>query len=92
MPVDVSASNARSTSQAANQDAGTVINFSSPGSWFGGTDQSATPTSSATAATKSPGTSSYTPGAEVTGPGSNWTIFAALGAVLVLLVFLVLKR
>src|SRR5437868_5250872 len=89
---DVSSSNAHSAAEAANQNASTVFNFSSPGSWFGGNDQTATPTSSATAATKSPGASGgidfFPSGQTKTAPSINPLYLL----VLALLGFLVLKK
>lgn len=68
---DVSASRSEAQSQAANQQAGTVINFGAgarAGDWYG--DQSATPNSTAVAARTAGATDSNSQGG--TGGAEPW--------------------
>lgn len=91
---DVSPATARAAASAANQESGTVINFGA-GSWFTGfgTSQTATPSSSATAATKSPGLSTESSGATL-GTNKSKTLWIIAGAAiaLVLAVILILRK
>lgn len=102
--IGVSASTALSNATPQTTDAGTVFNFSSPGAsgdWYDET-QSATPTSTAVATTKSPGSSTdvggtnagtgATPLGVTSGLNPIVYVIGAAGIVAVIAIVLILKH